>query len=262
MDWINQLERRFGRFAIPGLTRGIVALQALVYILVVTTPGFEQALLMDPGKIREGEVWRLVTYIFLPRTMSPLWVLFALYILWIVGDALEQAWGAFKLNLYILLGILCMAVAGFLSGAHGDGLIFWICLFFAFATIYPNHTFLLFFILPVKVKWLALFAAGALLLQMLTPSVALRATGVAVVANYLLFFGGYWLRLLRDQSALKARRARFDAAKLPVEATLHRCAVCGRTEVSDPQLDFRVASDGEEYCAEHLPSAAAGREGK
>ncbi len=253
MSWTDHLERRFGRFAIPGITRGIVALQALVFVLVAINPAFAQALVLDPGAIRQGEIWRLVSYIFLPRTTSIIWIIFALYILWMVGDALEQAWGAFKLNLYILLGIFWMAVAALVFSAPADGLIFWTSLFFAFATLFPNYTFLLFFILPVKVKWLALFSAGFLLLQALGPSGPLRASVAAIVVTYLCFFGGFWLHTFRNRAEVKARRARFEAAKLPEDATLHRCRTCGRTEVSDPRLDFRVAADGEEYCAEHLP---------
>lgn len=253
MAWTDTLERRFGRFAIPGITRGIVALQALVFILVAVNPSYYAVLELNADAVRSGEIWRLVSYIFLPRTTSIIWIIFALYILWLVGEALEQAWGAFKLNLYIATGIVFMTSAALLFNAAADGLIFWLGLFFAFATIYPNYTFLLFFILPVKVKWLALLSAGFLLLQLMSPFAALRATVVAIVANYALFFGQHWIHTLRHGAEVKARRAKFEAAKLPAEETLHRCKVCDRTEVSDPRLDFRVAADGEEYCVDHLP---------
>jgi len=253
MIWTDKLERRFGHLAIPGITRGIVALQALVFFLVIMNPAFGAVLALDPVAVREGQVWRLVSYIFLPRTTSLLWIIFALYILWLVGEALEEAWGPFKLNLYILTGLVCMAGAALIFNAPADGLIFWTSLFFAFATIFPNYTFLLFFILPVKVKWLALFSAGFLLLQVLGPSVQLKATAAAIVLNYGLFFGQYWIQHFKNGAEIKTRRARFESSKMPEEATLHRCKVCDRTEASDPRLDFRVAADGEEYCVEHLP---------
>jgi len=181
-------------------------------------------------------------------------VIFALYILWMVGNALEEAWGAFKLNLYVLTGVICMTVASLLFGAGADGVVFYTSIFFAFATVYPNFTFLLFFILPVKVKWLAFISAGFLALQALGPSGAARAAAVAIVVNYLLFFGEYWVHYFKNRAETKERRARFDAARLPEDEALHRCKICNRTENDPADLDFRVAPDGEEYCTEHLPA--------
>ena len=94
MTWLDKLERRFGFLGIPGLIRIVIGFTALVYVLVFLNRGFESFLTLDPALILRGQVWRLVTYIFLPQTFSPLWVLLALWFLWFIGEGLERAWGA------------------------------------------------------------------------------------------------------------------------------------------------------------------------
>src|SRR6188768_2560517 len=102
MTWLNKLERRIGFIAVPGLIRGVVVLTALVYVLTVLSPHLLSILDLNPARIRQGEVWRLITYIFIPSAparpgalISPLFVVMALMILWSIGDGLESAWGAF-----------------------------------------------------------------------------------------------------------------------------------------------------------------------
>jgi len=92
MNWLDKLERRFGFLAIRGLPRILVGFAALVFGLTWLLPGFTSMLMLDPVRIRHGEVWRLITYIFIPQATSPLWVLFALWFLWWVGEGLERAW--------------------------------------------------------------------------------------------------------------------------------------------------------------------------
>src|SRR4029079_5581664 len=140
MTWLDKLEHRFGRFAVPGLIRIIVALTALVYILALINPGFISVLTLDPARILQGEVWRLVTYIFIPGSigapgsmMQPLWLLLALWFLLYIGDRLEHAWGAFRLNLYFLVGMIGTTVAAFLFGARFSNAMLASSLFFAFA---------------------------------------------------------------------------------------------------------------------------------
>ena len=92
MAWLDKLERRFGFLGIPGLIRIVIGFTALVYVLVYLNRGFELFLTLDPVLILRGQVWRLVTYIFIPQTFSPLWVLLALWFLWFIGEGLERAW--------------------------------------------------------------------------------------------------------------------------------------------------------------------------
>src|SRR6187399_350968 len=106
MIWLDKLERRFGFLGIPGLIRIVIGFTALVYVLVYLNRGFESFLTLDPALILRGQVWRLVTYIFLPQTFSPLWVLLARWFLWSIGARLERARGAFWLTLYFVVGMV------------------------------------------------------------------------------------------------------------------------------------------------------------
>src|SRR3979411_885872 len=138
MSLLDNLERRFGFLAIPGLPRILVGFAALVFGLAWLLPGYISMLKLDPDKIRHGEVWRLVTYIFVPQTTSPLWVIFALWFLWWVGEGLERAWGAFRLTLYFLVGMIGTTVAAFFFGRNFSNQMLVSALFFAFARFCPS----------------------------------------------------------------------------------------------------------------------------
>src|SRR6266567_9295351 len=118
MRLLDKLERRFGFLGIPGLMRIVVGFNALVFLLVRLNPGFRFVLELDPERIRHGEIWRLVTYIFLPRTASVLWIILFLWFLWFIGDGLEQTWGAFRLTLYFFVGMIGTTAAAFFFGAR------------------------------------------------------------------------------------------------------------------------------------------------
>src|SRR5262245_47548921 len=106
MTWLDKLERRFGFLGIPGLIRIVIGFTALVYVLVYLNRGFESFLMLDPALILRGQVWRLVTYIFLPQTFSPLWLLLALWFFWFIGRGLKSAWGDLRLVLYFVVVII------------------------------------------------------------------------------------------------------------------------------------------------------------
>ncbi len=261
MRWINVLERRYGQLAIPGLMRIVVVFNAVVFLLALQAPGLVDLLRLQPDRILHGEVWRLVSYIFIPRVgfgtqFTVLWVLFYLNFLWVLGEGLEQAWGSFKLNLYYLMGMLGTTVAAFFFHAtDSTGVYLNMSLFYAFATLFPNFPILALFIIPVRVKWVALFSLAFVSLQLVVGGAADRLAILAALVNYLLFFGPEWLTYWREQGRTVTRRQEFQVSQgRASEETLHHCKVCGRTEVSSPELEFRVASDGEEYCAAHLPS--------
>src|SRR3954470_9629702 len=118
MGFLDKLERRIGFIAIPGLIRAIVTLSVLVFILCYLNKGFDSYLALDIGRIRAGEVWRLVTYIFVPRMGNPLFIAIALWFLWFIGDGLERAWGAFRLTLYFVVGMIGTTIAAVLSNSQ------------------------------------------------------------------------------------------------------------------------------------------------
>ncbi|MGI8889538.1 MAG: rhomboid family intramembrane serine protease [Chthoniobacterales bacterium] len=262
MTFLDSLERRCGWIAIPGLIRIVVALTALVYLLTFINPDFISLIALSPARIRDGEVWRLITYIFIPRSMGapgslmqPLWLLVALWFLLFIGDRLEQAWGAFRLTLYFLVGMIGTTIAAFLFGAQFSNTMLASSLFFAYATFYPDEVIYLFFVLPVKVKWLAWISAGLLLFGFASSPNSYRIALIVAFANYLIFFGPDLVRNVRNRQQVTGRRKRFEEDARPEDEALHHCATCGATELTNANLEFRVSRDGEEYCLPHLPSA-------
>jgi membrane associated rhomboid family serine protease len=255
MTWLDKLEKRIGFIAIPGLIRIVVAFNVLVYLLVQLNPDFRFVLALDPVRILHGEVWRLVTYIFLPQSFSLLGMLLLLWFLWFIGEGLERAWGAFRLTLYYLIGMIGTTIAAFFFGSNFSNVMLISSLFYAFARFYPDVVIYLFFILPVKIKWLAWAYAAILLAGFVIGTNSYRMAVVAALSNYLIFFGPEIIHDARHRHEVTTRRRRFEGQSRSETESIHKCAVCGATELSDPNLEFRVARDGEEYCVPHLPGA-------
>jgi membrane associated rhomboid family serine protease len=268
MTWLDKLERRLGFLAVPGLLRYVAFFTALVYLLAkMTSPGqpvpesaLVQTLQLDPTSIMHGQVWRLVTYIFIPQVggMLPDWATVAFYVLflWWMGNGLEATWGSFKLTIFYVIGMIGTTVAAFFFGVSVSNWMLALSLFFAFARFYPDLVIYFAYILPMKVKWVAWISAGFLLIQILLGSMQFRAAAISAMANYLIFFGPDLWREARNRRTVAARRQRFEMqARDTAAEALHRCATCGATELTNPHLEFRVARDGEEYCIPHLPRA-------
>ena len=263
MKWIDRAEARFGHLAISYLVQGIALLCGFSFMLSLFSPGFFGLLSLNPQLVMQGEVWRLVTYLFVPQIFSllpfPHWlnaVFFVVFMIW-MGNGLEEAWGAFRLNLFCLVTVVGITVAAFFYGATYAQFMFTQVLFFAFARFYPDTEISLYFVLQVKVKWMAWLSAAWICWRFTFADGSYRWSVLAIFGSYFLFFGKdiweeFWLR-----RTVAARREKFDRA-LAVEETLHICRVCGRTELSGDDLEFRVSGDGEEYCTEHLPKSNPG----
>ena len=256
MALLDKLERRLGFLAIPGLIRIVIGFNVLVFVLVWLNPDFRFVLNLDPARIRHGEVWRLITYIFLPQTFSPFFLLMALWFLWFIGEGLEQAWGPFRVTLYFFVGMIGTTVAAFFFGSDFSNVMLFASLFFAFARFYPDQVIYILFILPAKIKWIAWAWALILLFGFVRNTNSYRAALLAAFANYFIFFGPEFFRAARHRQEVSSRRQRFEGDSKRETESLHKCAACGATELTDPNLDFRVARDGEEYCVPHLPPAA------
>ena len=166
MPLLTRLERKLGRFAIPNLTIAIIAVQALTWAATLGNPAIYQGMVLDSQLVLAGEWWRVFTFVMLPPATNAIWLFFALYLLYLMGTALENEWGDFRYNLYWLVGWLASVVVAFLvpGGAVSN---FYLngSIFLAFAFLYPNFEILLFFILPVKVKWLAAITWGFFILM-------------------------------------------------------------------------------------------------
>lgn len=241
------------RFAIPGLIRYVVMLNALVFLLILLKRPIIEVIELNPALVMQGQVWRLVTWIFIPTTLSMFWIFFYLMFTWWAGEALEATWGTARLNLYYFLGMAGCTASAFFLGPNFGNTILSFSLLLALATLAPDME-ILFFFFPMKLKWVALislvypwgffFVGGG------------SSTQVAILvclANYLVFFGPQLFQQARNQRKVEMRRAKFEASKRDVPSTLHRCETCGITEMSNPDADFRVTDDGHEYCTAHLP---------
>lgn len=253
MNWINSLERRLGHLAIPHLIRIVVVFNGLVWLLMLANPYFTNFIDMRPDLVMQGQVWRLVSYIFIPPTVGPIWIIFALMFLWFLGEGLEQAWGSFRVNLFYLLGMIGTTIAAFFFTGHATNVFLNTSVLFAFATIFPNQIIQLFLIFPVKIKWIAFFSLFLVVMSFFGGSPAMKAAIVVSFANYLVFFARDLYTQLRETRENASRREEYDRKQMPADEPLHSCTVCSRTERSHPQLDFRISRDGNEYCIAHLP---------
>jgi hypothetical protein len=259
----ERLRRLGDHCAIPGIIRYVVLFNALVFILHLLAPGYLSVLELNPVAVLHGQIWRLLTWIFIPETLSPFWIFFALLFLLYLGDGLEVAVGGAKLTLFYASGVILCTTVSFLFGVFGDGVSLGrgntflnLSLLLAFATVYPDFKVLVFFVLPVRISWLALFSAAIMILSSLGQPLVVGATLGAAFLNYLLFFHadlrGHFGTIKTAARLPSATRLRNRAAT-PSEESLHRCEQCGRTEITHPDLEFRVTSVGHEFCREHLP---------
>lgn len=249
---LDKLETRFGRFAVPGCVQLIATLQLVALVVFALLPPdtrqpYEDFLTLHPARVLEGQVWRLLTFTVIPASNLFFAVITALFLMWL-GRGLDEAWGAFRVNLYVLGGMLAIALGTLLFGYTADGYWLQLSLLFAFATIYPNEEILLFFVLPVKIKWVAFFSAGMLGLMVLSSPVALIPIFFALL-NYALVFAPAFLRGRMHAARIAGRRARFDQAAVGAAEFFHQCQRCGKTEVDDPSLNFRVTDAGDEICS-------------
>ncbi|NLG85294.1 MAG: hypothetical protein GX493_11970 [Firmicutes bacterium] len=255
MDLLRRLERRFGRYAIRGLMFYIILGNALVYVFVCLGHGaLVSFLALDPTRVLQGELWRLVSFIFIPPLPSPLFIFFVLYFYYLIGTSREREWGSARFNLYYLAGMAGTALGAFITRTGTTAVYLNFSLFLAFAQLFPDFEFLLFFLLPVKAKYLAWIDWGFLGLSFLTGSWSEKVAILASVLNFFLFFGGNIPAYLRRWQLVHQNRRRFLAA---LEATPPKrvCAVCGKTDKSHPRLVFRtckICGLELDYCEEHL----------
>ncbi len=255
--WLNRLERSLGRYAMPHLTTVLIMGQVLFFLMGAGggAAGILDLMLLDAGKvIAQGEVWRLVTFLFIPPNAHPLFLLFAWYLFYLMGRALENQWGTFRFNLFIVIGWIGTAAIAFLppqlpvSNAYLMGSVF-----LAFAYLFPDFQIMLFFILPVKIKWLALVTWVTYFLSFVfAEQWTERFTILASTANFLVFFGRDLLGRMHNAN----RRMNFQVAVIKEEQKpRHVCRCCGVNNLSNPDMDFRYCTQckpAQCYCPKHL----------
>lgn len=274
MNWLDKLERKLGRYAIPNLTVYLLAGYVIGFAVMNFMPGLLNWLTLEPGLILRGQLWRVISWVLIPPSTSLISLVFLVLLYYSLGSALERTWGTFRYNVYIFSGILFTVVAAFLLyGAlyliygvefslSSVGLIstnyITMSIFLAFAAIYPDMEVLLYFILPIKMKWMALVYAAMAVYYFIQGGLATRVAIAASLLNFVIFFlSGRNMRRFGPRE--QARKAKFKKQSRPhmtyAGGARHRCAVCGRTELDDPNLEFRFCSKcrgNYEYCQDHL----------
>ena len=190
--FIDKLNRKFGRIAINNLMTIIIGAMALVFvsdIMIQSTKGVSilSALIFNKTAIFSGEIWRIFTFIFLPPETRLIFIIFALYLYWLIGNSFEDNWGAFKFNLFYLCGIIGTIIAGLITGYATNSYIN-LSLFLAFAIVFPDFELNLFFLIPVKVKYFAVFYLILIGYMIVVSPLSDKIAIIVSLANILLFF--------------------------------------------------------------------------
>ena len=272
--WLDRFCYNHPNFGIPNLVKFIVIGNVLVYFLDMFSQGYASyALMFYTPWILQGEVWRIVTFIFVPTSgynpsdmLSVLWFAMSLLFCYYIGNALERQWGTARFTVFYGLGVVLNIIVGFVMGSTSMYYIN-MSMFFAFATLYPEMQVLLMGILPLKVKWLAWIEA-ALFAYDVFFSLASRQWVTAVLPlvallNYFIFFWDDLMGTVRRTSQRASYRANpqtinFKKAQKQVrehKGYLHKCAVCGITDADDPNMEFRYCSKCNGYycyCMKHI----------
>ena len=193
--YLDKLERKFRRFAIPNLMLYIVLGMGVFYIanmILTTNPDNKvdlySMIYFDRDKIMHGEVWRVISFVLMPPKYMIIFTVFALYFYWMIGEVIERNWGSLKFNAYYFTGIIGCIIAGFITG-YTSNLYLNLSLFIAFAILFPNEEIRLSFLIPIKMKWLAIADGVLLVYQFIVGSFDERIYLLFSVANILLFFG-------------------------------------------------------------------------
>lgn len=255
----------------------------IVYVFMLIDPSnvVYNFLRFDRSKIFSGQVWRLLTYVLIPSTSS-IWLLIALYFYYTIGRILENSWGVLKFNLFYLSGVLLTDLAALLLGGTADVTYLNMSLFLAFATLYPDNMVLLFFIIPLKMKYLAWVYLGMTALSVIVSSFPSNLFPIIALLNYFLYFGsdvrnlfvrapgvrgfsnvrGAWNRSFGSGSRSRKKSsgpnpnwAQDYRSRTQEQPYHHKCTVCGRTDTDFPDLEFRYCSKCNGYycyCEDHI----------
>lgn len=277
MNFLNKMERKIGKYTIPNLMIYLIAAYCIGFVIYTVNPNFMLMLTLSPYHILHGQVWRLITWILMPTDTRVFSLLIMALLYYQLGSALERSWGTFRFNVYIFGGMLFTVIGAFILygiyAASGTGNLETISLissltfttnyinltiFLAFAVMYPEMQILLFFIIPVKMKWMAVVYAVLIAINLILTSWGGRIAIIMSILNFLIFFLS--TRNYRRVSPKEIHRKQVFKAQMREPrkgsmVTKHKCAVCGRTELDDPNLEFRFCSkcDGNyEYCQDHL----------
>ena len=279
MDFMTKLERKFGRFSIPNLTLILIGGFVLGYLIEIFAPEALLLLALDPIKVMHGQIYRLISWVVIPPNGVSVFVIITLMFYFYVGRTLENTWGDFRYTVYILSGIIFtdigimityafMALNGqselislFIEHGMFGASTYYLCMsmFLAYAFMFPDMQVLLYFIIPIKVKWLGYLDIAYLIVEVLRFGMMGYYTGMVTVVMSVLNFILFYFMMKGKTRVTPAHKRRKRQYKREVRQTQmltrHKCAICGQTEEDDPTLEFRYCSrckGNYEYCQNHL----------
>ena len=263
-SYIERFCAKHPNFGIPRLMLYVAIGNAAFWLLGVVNARLWPYLVFDPYLVLHGQVWRLISFAFIPPSTGML-ALIAIYFYYWIGSTLEQYWGTPQFTIYFFTGIILTVLYGFLIYFITGVSIpitaeyVYLSMFFSFAVLFPDMQVLLFFVIPVKMKWLAILDAAFFVYGILTASFPMNLLPVVAVLNFFLFCGGDLLRMLPRRPSAKTVNFRRESERIRREQRdqlyRHKCAVCGRTDVTNPELEFRYCSRCAGYhcfCQDHI----------
>ena len=276
---MKNLRRNFERFCLRNRNKGIPNLMlyicignAVMYVISMVTRSYTLYNLLSFNRrlILQGQVWRLFTYPLTYLTSNILLMAISLLCYYSLGNAMERMWGTLKFNIFYLTGVVLMDIYAMIFNCSANVYYLNMSLFLGYATLFPDASFLLFFIIPVKAWVLALFDLVIILLGVFSPPfTAANLFPLIALGNYFLFFGKDVLNVIPLSWQNNARKLfhkkpkqpkviQFHVSQKPQEPKQnynHRCTVCSRTDVSNPELEFRYCSKCKGYycyCQDHI----------
>jgi hypothetical protein len=252
MSLLDNLDRKLRRYAVPNVTLYLIIGQVLFFLFIMSGKFFLDRVVLIPYRVMTGEWWRLITFLFIPPLANPIFAFFAWYLFYLMGSALEGYWGAFRYNLFLLIGyIVTVAISFIMPYYPATNVFIGGSVFLAFAFLYPEFQLYIFFIIPVKIKWLALLTWIGYAYELLVGSGQTRLLVLASISNFLLFFGKDILWRMKTGSRRMTEQVRGYSEK---KEPFHKCTICGITDLSHPQMEFRYCSEcgGLGYCKEHI----------
>lgn len=271
MNWLDKLEKKFGRFAIQNLTVYLILGYIIGYGVYHFMPGLLSMLTLEPAYILKGQVWRVISWILVPPTGNLINIIFMALLYYSLGTILERTWGTFRFNVYIFSGIIFTVLGAFLlyfvvgGNLVGYGYFFStyyinMSIFLAFAMSYPDMKVYLYFIVPIKMKWMAVVYAVLTIIDIVRGNAITRVAIIASLLNFIVFFLlSKNMRQYSPKQQMRKRKFQQQTQARPhmtyANGARHKCVVCGRTELDDPNLEFRFCSKcngNYEYCQDHL----------
>lgn len=278
MRLIDKLERKYRRFGIPNLTMYMIICYVLGYILMQVNPTVMAMLSLEPALILRGQIWRLITWVISPPGSGNIFffMIAIVFFYYPVGTSLERTWGTFRYTLYIFSGLLFTVIGAFLlhfitGGFTGLGMYIFstyyisLSIFLAYAMSYPDMQILLWFVIPIKMKWMAI-VYGVIVLYDIVNYIRngawfMTVPIIASLLNFVIFFfttrdmSRYNPKEVKRKQEFRKAMAQTRVDPKNGGVTKHKCAICGRTEQDDPSLEFRFCSKcngNYEYCQDHL----------